>query len=92
MQLSLPNLQTQDSSWFQDDPFSSFPSASQPASLVFHWIPPHQPHIPQNPSSITSLVSHCVKFPDPGDRFLSMEEVIELMKNLFEKMSDNLKL
>ena len=90
--LACQTCKTQDSSWFQDDPFSSFPSASQPASLVSHWIPPPQPHIPQNPSLITSLVSHCVKFPDPGDRFLSMEEVIELMKNLFEEMSDKLKL
>ena len=81
---------TQDSSWSQDDPFSSFPSEYQPASLVSHWIPP-QPTLPQSPSLIPSFVSHCVKLPDPGDRFLSMEEVVELMRNLFKEMRDNLK-
>ena len=81
-----------DSSWCPNDPFSSFPSACQPASLVSHWLLRPQKTLPQNPSSIHSLVSHCVKLPNPGDSFLSMEEVLELMRSLLEEMSFDFKL
>ena len=79
-----------DSSWCPDDPFSSFPSTSQPASLVSHWLLPPQQSLAQNPSSISSLVSHCVKLPNPGDSFIAMEEVLELMRNMFDEMRSNL--
>ena len=90
-----PTCQTckaNDSSWFQDDPFSSFPSDSQPPSLVSHWLLTSQQTLPQNPSSISTLVSHCAKLPNPGDIFLSMEEILELMRELFEEMRDSFKL
>ena len=80
-----------DSSWFPNDPFSSFPSDCQPVSLVSHKLLP-QESLPQNPSSIHSLVSHCVKLPNPGDSLITMEELLELMRDLFEDMRNNLKL
>merc|ERR1712179_739489 len=89
-----PSCQTcksNDSSWLPDDPFSSFPSDSQPASLVSHWLLPLQQSVPQNPSSIATLLTHCVKLPNPGDSFLSMEEILELMRNLFEEMRGSFK-
>ena len=64
-----------DSSWCPDDPFSSFPSSSQPASLVSHWLLPPQQSLAQNPSSISSLVSHCVKLSNPGDSFIATDYI-----------------
>ena len=52
-------------------------------SMVSNWITVN--YIPkQAPSSITSMVSHCAKLPSPGDRFLSMEEVLEEMRVIFK--------
>ena len=56
-----------DSSWNPDDPFSSFPSPSQPLSLVSHWLLLHHHTPTHNASSSISLVSHCVTFPNPED-------------------------
>ena len=69
------------SSWDPNDPFLSFPSLSQPISLVSHWILPYQQKELQNPRSIISLLSHCVKYPNPGDTFISIEEALELMRS-----------
>ena len=64
-----------DSSWNPDDPFSSFPSPSQPLSLVSHWlIPPHQTPT-QNANSTISLVSHCVMSPHSDDEGKLNDEV-----------------
>ena len=79
-----------DSSWDPNDPFLSFPSLSQPVSLVSHWLLPYQQNETQNPRSIISLLSHCVKFPNPGDTFISMEEALELLKTMFEEMRKSL--
>ena len=78
-----------DSSWDPDDPFSAFPSPSQPTSLVSHWLltPRQQP--PQNPSSIMSLVTHCI-YNDDSDKdketkkegLMSKEDIAELMAEL----------
>ena len=76
---------TSDSSWNPEDPFSSFPSPTQPSSLVSHWVLPPKQHPTQNSNSITSLISHCVKFPNPGDSFISMQEALELLKTMFEE-------
>ena len=84
------NCQSNDSSWDPDDPFSSFPSPSPPISLVTHWILPQAESPPQNPSLITSLMSHCAKFPNPGDSFISIEEALELLKKMFEEMRSSL--
>ena len=79
------SCKTSDSSWNPEDPFSSFPSPTQPSSLVSHWVLPPKQHPTQNPNSITSLISHCVKFPNPGDSFISMQEALELLKTMFEE-------
>ena len=56
---------------------------SPTTSMVTHWIPlPLNP--PQNPGSLLSMVTHCGKLPSPGDRFLSMEEVLQGMKKWVE--------
>lgn len=78
--------------WSQDNPFASFPTSSPPASLVSHWLLPPLEISPQNPGSIPSLVCHCVKLPNPGDTFISMEEVFELMKKLFDEKLSNFRL
>ena len=69
-----------DGFWATDDHFSSFPSSSQPSSLVSHWLLQHETIPPQNPSSISSLVSHCVRLPNPGDTFITVEEAINMMR------------
>ena len=73
-----------DSSWDPDDPFTSFPSSAQPSSLVSHWIP-SLVKTQQRPGSIPSMVTHCALLPPPGSSFLSMEEVLVMMKEFFEK-------
>ena len=52
------------------------PSSYMPTSMVSHWIPEINMNqiVAQNPSSISTLITHCVKLPNPGDSFLSMEE------------------
>ena len=72
-----------DSSWNSDDPFSSFAVSSQPVSMVSHWLP-LESYKHQNPSSISSLVTHCVKLPNPGDQFITIEEAMEVMKESFQ--------
>ena len=73
-----------DSSWAPDDPFVSFPSSAQPSSLVTHWIP-ISAKTPQRPGSISSMITHCALLPPPGSSFISMEEVLELMKEFLKK-------
>ena len=66
------------------DPFASFSTPYQPTSLVSHWNP-HDIKIPQRPSSIISMVSHCAVFPPPGSSFISMEEVLEMLGTFLEE-------
>ena len=73
-----------DSSWDPDDPFASFPSSSQPSSMVSHWLPLAF-KTPQRPGSIPSMITHCALLPPPGSSFLSMDEVLVMMKEFFEK-------
>ena len=78
-----------DSSWAPDDPFASFPSETLPSSLVSHFILHLPSKPPQNPSSISTLISHCVKLPNPGDRFISVQEAFEMMmKRLDSDLTD----
>ena len=56
---------------FSDDLFSSFSSPQQPVSLASHWLVPLRWPPPQNPHSIPSLVSHCVKAPSPVEEKLN---------------------
>ena len=63
------DCKSSDSSWDPDDPFSAFPTPSQPVSLASHWmLPPSQLSL-QNPHSIVSLISHYQKplSPDQDD-------------------------
>ena len=75
-----------DSSWAPDDPFASFPTPTQPSSLVSHWILHLPTKPPQNPGSIPSLITHCVKFPNPGDRFISIQEALEMMREKLDSV------
>ena len=68
-----------DDAWFPRDPFASFASPTQPTSLVSHWMLHLPSKPPQNPSSIPSLVTHCAKLPNPGDRFISVQEALKMM-------------
>ena len=66
-----------------EDPFASFAS-TPPPSLVSHWLlPPHET-LPQNPGSISFMVAHCVRFPNPGDSFISIEEALQMMRTEME--------
>ena len=69
-------------------PFAPPTLSSMPASMVSHWMPETSSTITlsQNPSSIPTLITHCVKLPNPGDSFLSMEEVIQEIKLMFKNM------
>ena len=66
-----------------NDPFSSFPS-TPPPSLVSHWLQPPHNNPPQNPSSIVTLTAHCVRLPNPGDKFISIEEALHIMREEME--------
>jgi len=75
---------------FSKDPFSSFPS-TPPPSLVSHWLLPPHNNPPQNPSSLSSLIAHCVRFPNPGDSFISIEEALEMMRAEMEIRREEMK-
>ena len=78
------NCKANDSSWTPDDPFASFPTPHQPSSLVSHWIPVNM-KTPQRPGSIPSMIVHCPYFPPPGSSFISMEEVLEMMREFLKR-------
>ena len=71
-----------------NDPFSSFPTPSQPPSLVSHWLLPYNDHLPQNPSSITSLRTHCVRFPNSEDGFITTlkQDFLEIFEEVRAKI------
>merc|ERR1712208_275142 len=45
---------------------------------------PHENNPHRNPSSITSLLSHIVRFPNPGDSFFLIEETLNMMRAKIE--------
>ena len=57
------------------DPFSSFSNSHMPSSMVSHWTPPCN-NKRQSLLNTPSMNAHYVRIPDPGDRFISMEEFI----------------
>ena len=72
-----------DSSWDPDDPFSAFPSPSQPTSLVSHWLIPPRQQPPQNPSSILSdeMDENSDKDNETKmENLMSKEDIAELME------------
>merc|ERR1712240_9746 len=74
-----------DSSWNPDDPFASYPSPSQPSSMVSHWISVDVNTTPQRPGSTLSMIPHYAILPDPGSYLISKEEVLEMMREIFKK-------
>ena len=64
--------------------FATFPSSAQSSSLVTPWIP-ISAKTPQRPGLISSMITHCALLPPPGSSFISMEEVLELMKEFLKK-------
>ena len=68
----------------EEDPYASFPDPGMPVSLVSHWSPPYT--LPKhNLSSIMSLRAHYVMLPNPGDTFVSTQEVLREWKLLWEE-------
>jgi hypothetical protein len=56
------------------------------SSMVAHWTPLVYDSF-QNPSSLSSMVTHCAKLPPPGDKYLTMEdsEILTEMKKWIEE-------
>ena len=81
------SCKSMDSSWTLDqlDPFSSFAESSMPSSLASHWLPVKYDSV-QDPGSISSLVTHFVQLPSPGDQFITAEEAIKHIQKSVEQM------
>ena len=77
------------------DPFVSFPADGMPISLVSHWASPYNIH-ETSLLSIPSLRAHYVMLPNPGSKFISMEEVMvefqQMMDEHRRQMQDSCKL
>ena len=58
-------------------------------SLVSHWYP-HSIKSFQQPSSISSMVTHCALSPPPENSLLSMSEVLEALNKAVEKLSESM--
>ena len=73
---------------YGEDPFASFPDLGLPPSLVNHWIPPNV-NSPCSVCLISSIKSHYIQLLNPGDSFMSMDEVLaefrEFRRELFEE-------
>ena len=67
------------------DPFSSF-SDGMPTSLSAHWIPPYMGISSPCISYLSSFRAHYVLLPNPGSRFISMEEVMREFKLMMEEL------
>ena len=65
--------------------FFSCPSSDIPPSLASHWILPWQ-RSHGNLGTITSLKAHYVALPNPGDEFISKEEVLKEFKAMLEEL------
>ena len=76
---------------YLDDIFSSFSSPQQPLSLVSHWLVPFGCPPPQNPNSITSLLSHCVNMPNQVDEKLNDEAERDDFKEWIADFREQLK-
>ena len=71
--------------------FSSFSTPYQPLSLASHWLLPLKCLPPQDPNSIPSLISHCVKLPDPDGENLSDQADREDFKEWFKEFREQLR-
>ena len=66
-------------------PFSAFPSSEMPPSLLAHWIDPFKLSPSQAISSSVSFRSHCIKWPNPGGRLYTADDILSEMKELMKK-------
>ena len=85
------NCRANDSCWQSEEKFYSMDSDPtcislncMPPSMVSHCLPVQYKTF-QNPSSFYSMVTHCAKLPNPGDRFISLEEALEMIRNSFQR-------
>ena len=53
-----------------------------PSLLGLHSFTIYNP--PLNPSSISSLTAHCLRLPNPGDKFMSIEETLQIIREEME--------
>ena len=67
------------------DPFSSFPDPVMPLTLASHWIQPPKNHT-RSLSSFPSLRTHYVLLPNPGDTFVSADEVLSEFKKFLDEL------
>ena len=70
---------------------SSILTASSPPfnSMISHWNPlPVTP--PLMPTSITTMVSHCIRLPPPSCSLMSAQEFQEMMEKFLERAFANL--
>ena len=80
--------------YYGQDSFASFPDTGPPLSLLSHWIPPYVgSHC--SIGMISSFKAHYTQLPNPGDSFVSMEEVLaefrEFRRSLLEERRQALK-
>ena len=86
-----PTCETCKDENYSDDVFSSFSTPYQPLSLASHWLLPLKCLPPQDPHSIPSLISHCVKLPDPDGENLSDQADREDFKEWFKEFREQLR-
>ena len=70
--------------------FSNALSHSFTTSLVTHWNP-HLIKPFQEPSDISSMVTHCATSPPPGCSLVAMSEVLEALNKAVERLSESMK-
>ena len=71
----------------ESNPLSSFPLDGLPSSLVSHWILPH--YEPFTSLSYNSTFrSHYVRLPNPGDYFVSTQDMLRELQELLQKHFD----
>ena len=61
---------------YGQDPFASFPETGLSPSLVAHWIAPYVVKPSFSIGLSSSLRAHFIQLPNPGDSFISMDEVL----------------
>ena len=66
-------------------PSTSTSRLSSFASMVSHWNPNPYLEAPQRPGSIPSMIAHCSKHPNPVSILISMEEVLQMMREILSK-------
>ena len=71
---------------------SSFPTTAGPfcTSMISHWNP-SPITLPLMPSSITTMITHCLRLPSPTFSLCSAQEYQEMIERIIEKAFDNLR-